>query len=356
MLLSTKWLITKEDIPELLKESKSTLTQQELEFNIIEIPHTFPQSQTPFIDSYELANLDLKWEKKLENMWPKKTIDKLKQLSKNLWKREVKQTEEIEELHDILTNILDEYEKKEREEEAKDEIEKIYEILKKEGLDEEIRKLSELWREWEKIAEEMWIEKVKKPDGSWSDKSEVSREYIELAGLKVMKNNFRVDSTGWKEKEVTWVLKWKEQKIKVKYHVNDKGKEDIWEYLDGEFVWEQLFTWDAAKREVDKVKWIRMIKEWEKEEEKEWSKIIKACWWETKQKQSRNTVDKLWIKFCGYRNPRNGKFRNIGYKSLYWLPQSSDGRALYIWFKDLVWGNDQYDKVFGFSLRCAFQD
>lgn len=72
---------------------------------------------------------------------------------------------------------------------------------------------------------------------------------VEIVGMKIMRENFRVNSDGWSVKYITWIIKSVPQKIKVKYHLNEEGKEDIWEYLEWEFVWEQLFTRDAGMRE-----------------------------------------------------------------------------------------------------------
>ena len=138
--------------------------------------------------------------------------------------------------------------------------------------------------------------------------------------------------------------------IKVKYHVNEKGEEDIWEYLDGEFVWEQLFTRDVAKREIGKIEWMEMIKY------EQWEKIIKECWWDIEwqwRKENWNTVDKLWKKFCGFRSPYDGKFLNIVLASNYWLPQSRDDTARYIKFNDNGWLNNRFNRSLGFSVRCV---
>ncbi|MEA2113020.1 MAG: hypothetical protein U9P50_03595 [Patescibacteria group bacterium] len=63
--------------------------------------------------------------------------------------------------------------------------------------------------------------------------------------LKLEEENFRVDSSGWKEKR---------NQQEVVYLENPGG--NIWEYVDGvpeELVGEQLFTWPAAMRETEKV-------------------------------------------------------------------------------------------------------
>ncbi|MEA2112747.1 MAG: hypothetical protein U9P50_02115 [Patescibacteria group bacterium] len=63
--------------------------------------------------------------------------------------------------------------------------------------------------------------------------------------LKLEKENFKVDSTGW------------EQLINKQGIIYLQNPEkDIWEYVDGvpdELVGEQLFTWPAAMRETAKV-------------------------------------------------------------------------------------------------------
>ena len=217
-----------------------------------------------------------------KRLWVSKLKNRnVKMLKEIIVKGSEELKEEILEMYDKLKKVwyekdLSKVEKKEIEDFLSKKIIKIEEVK-----EEKINKYVEKYKEIKKLIE--------------------NKLYIEIAGLKVMKNNFKVDSKGWKEiVDQNW----------VKVRVNDGW--DIWEYVGGDFDWEQLFTRDAADREVGKIKWIRMIKEWEKEEEKEWSKIIKACWWETEQEQGKNTVDKLWKKFCGYRNHNDGQFRHVG--------------------------------------------
>lgn len=66
----------------------------------------------------------------------------------------------------------------------------------------------------------------------------------------VEKDNFRIDSTGWKAKTIDWKT----------FKVNTKW--DVFEYTEGKLKWEQLFTWDGAIRETKKA-WKRMPNKYE---------------------------------------------------------------------------------------------
>ena len=67
-------------------------------------------------------------------------------------------------------------------------------------------------------------------------------EEIEKPNLELENKNFRINSVGWKMERTN---------IKgLRVLVNPEG--DIWEYLDGEFKGEQLFTFDSMMRETKK--------------------------------------------------------------------------------------------------------
>ena len=59
--------------------------------------------------------------------------------------------------------------------------------------------------------------------------------------------------------------------------------------MDGNFEWEQLFKWEAAKRELGK-NWLKML------EKEDWRKIMKSVWWKTSGEQSTNIIKKLGVK------------------------------------------------------------
>ena len=58
--------------------------------------------------------------------------------------------------------------------------------------------------------------------------------------LQFEPHNFKINSKSWKKITVNG----------EEYKVNPK--KDIWEFLEGEFKGEQLFTWNAAMRETKK--------------------------------------------------------------------------------------------------------
>lgn len=62
------------------------------------------------------------------------------------------------------------------------------------------------------------------------------------------KNNitFRINSTNWKTIDISW----KKMKVNPQW--------DVFEFKWGEFKWEQLFTWEWAKRETIKA-WKQML-------------------------------------------------------------------------------------------------
>lgn len=69
---------------------------------------------------------------------------------------------DIKKLQNILINILEEYKETSKLEITSEEIEKIYSMLKKNKLDEEIIELSKIWGKWEEIAENYGVNIVKK--------------------------------------------------------------------------------------------------------------------------------------------------------------------------------------------------
>ena len=128
------------------------------------------------------------------------------------------------------------------------------------------------------------------------------QDYIEIAGLKVMKENLRVNSNGWKEIKMlrvhihntSWIsICFEKEKVKV------NPEWDIWEYIQSISIeWkrtsikEQFFTKNSAVRESEK-QWLRMLTWWE------WEKILSEVWWESNKEQSMNTIKKLKLNKCG---------------------------------------------------------
>ena len=167
--------------------------------------------------------------------------------------------------------------------------------------------------------------------------------YIEIAGFKIMKNNLRVAM--WSEKLPLWKpevfldVNW------IKYKESFSG--DIWEYLDGDFQWEQLFTWYAARRESEK-QWLRML------EYKEWEKIIAEIEWSLKIEQVKKTIKQLYIKYSWY-GLNNMKF--IQWWAHFWLLEKySDCSARYLCFRDEKRIYERSYKVYCSSARCVVNE
>ena len=149
----------------------------------------------------------------------------------------------------------------------------------------------------------------------------------EKQGLELERENFRVDSTNWKQS------------------TNEQGmiflenpKKDIWEYVDGvsdELVGQQLFTWKAAMRETKKAgKRMPTDEEFFQFRKEDFGKIV----------------------YAGYRNT-NGAFTNSGtytYFTYFWSSSVSGANA---WKRHLYSSHspvyrNPYDQAHGFSVRC----
>ena len=142
-------------------------------------------------------------------------------------------------------------------------------------------------------------------------------------GLELEDNNFRVKSDGWKKITVD----------EKEYLENPEA--DIWEILDGEARGEQLFTFNAAKRETKKAGGKIPTDE-------ELSKLTK-----TKE-------DIKNLKFSGDRNT-DGSFYSQGAYAYLW--SASDDSATSGWYRYLypgfaTVGRGSSAKAHGFSVRC----
>ena len=132
--------------------------------------------------------------------------------------------------------------------------------------------------------------------------------YIEIADTKIMKENLRVDSSDWREIKAIITDDWSSTKVKI------SPRSDILEYLEWDYKWEQLFTRDAAMREVENIWGVRMLNS------EEWEKILIGIWWE-KGKTNKEKLIKLWVVLCG-----EGSFRhdisNLDIEVNYWVSKS----------------------------------
>lgn len=75
--------------------------------------------------------------------------------------------------------------------------------------------------------------------------------------LQVCTKNFKIDSSNWEKSEILsgFITGQSDQPKNISVKISPEW--DIWEILDYPWKWEQLFTWDGAKRELEK-KWYRL--------------------------------------------------------------------------------------------------
>jgi hypothetical protein len=149
-------------------------------------------------------------------------------------------------------------------------------------------------------------------------------EELENPKLKLEDHNFRINSVGWKMGRTSI------EGLRVL--VNPEG--DIWEYLDGEFKGEQLFTFSAMMRE-------------------------------TKKRNKRVPTDEQFFKIAntkediknlllsGHRNI-TGYFNNLGTRAFFWSSSESGTNAWYRYLASSEARVYRYtnNKTNGFSVRC----
>lgn len=151
------------------------------------------------------------------------------------------------------------------------------------------------------------------------------------------KENFRIDSTNWKE--VT-------DPNGVKIKENPEG--DVREYVKWKYKGKQLFTWDEI------VDW-KVVKEWSATREvKKAGKILPASRTTYRdiinKKYEWNYQDFLeWenVIFAGWRNPFSKKFGNIDEVFALRCADGSDFNGN----RDR-WFHSLWNKNYGFSVRC----
>ena len=141
--------------------------------------------------------------------------------------------------------------------------------------------------------------------------------------LEFEDHNFQVNSDGW-------------HKITVNgdAYLENETK-DAWEFLEGEYSGEQLFTWDAAKRETEKAG-KRMPTD------EEFTELL-----QTKD-------DMPNVVYAGYRST-DGSFYNQGTNANLW--SASESSATNGWNRTLSSGHatvlrNGNAKANGFSVRC----
>lgn len=148
--------------------------------------------------------------------------------------------------------------------------------------------------------------------------------------------NLKVNSLWWKELEVTW----------YKFKISPEW--DIVEYINWNTAWEQLFTFDAAKREALKL-WKRLPTK------EELISIINVVWSEEFKK-----------KFPGFFYPSNlhepelddlSYFSDNGDISLYWIYKDHYDYEdpISAWFFDWISSDVNFydpDNIYCYSIRC----
>ncbi len=121
----------------------------------------------------------------------------------------------------------------------------------------------------------------------------------------------------------------------VKIKVNPEG--DIREYLEGDYKWEQLFTHQAALREVDKAG-------------KKMPASFVVYWDLLKRKynwQYENFLKWEHIKLCGFRNDP-GEFLYIGTGEDLWCEDGSCFHQIRGW----IGATRRYPETYGLPVRC----
>jgi len=129
----------------------------------------------------------------------------------------------------------------------------------------------------------------------WMRKIMIKVNWVEKE-VYMDEENLKVDSSKWKEIQIDW----------VKVRINPEW--DIIEYFEWELAWEQLFTWDAAMRESEKL-WKRLP--FADDDDKEFQAIIDEVWVEE------------FSKLCpGYLNPDRDKIFDSGMLLRLWSASS----------------------------------
>lgn len=130
------------------------------------------------------------------------------------------------------------------------------------------------------------------------------------------KENFKIDSEGWKKKG--------------EFLENDT--KDVWEFRKGDYAGEQLFTWEAAIRETKKAGKTMPTKD---DFEKAFTDIIPD-----------------WPK-AGNRYYGSGSLVNLGSGGAYWSSSINGANAYNLYFyTGGVYPGGSNNRGYGFSVRC----
>ena len=172
------------------------------------------------------------------------------------------------------------------------------------------------------------LEKVEK-NANWLDKKVIiwiweladilEEVLLEKEKIKLEPKNFKINSDGWVKKT---------DENGVEYLENPEW--DIWELLSN---WEQLFTWEAGMREVDKAgKRLPTDEEFKKVAREDWSDVI----------------------YTGYRKT-DGFFYDLGYRAGFWSSTENGSNIFYRYLDSSHSAVIRFacNKTNGFSIRCV---
>jgi hypothetical protein len=160
-------------------------------------------------------------------------------------------------------------------------------------------------------------------DNEWFPSIQIDVDW-EIKEIFVEKQNFRIDSKDWKEEIIGT----------TKVKINDNA--DVIEYVEWDLAWEQLFTWNAAKREALK-NGRRLLSK------SEFFAIVEETWEDIFK-------EKLpWYLYLG----RNGLWckNEVIY---FWLDSEKEDSALNIQCSEWATLESYYDsKNYALSVRCV---
>jgi len=174
--------------------------------------------------------------------------------------------------------------------------------LKKLSNDEILNRLNNL---------QMIVDMIDMEENKWS--------FSSAKKLELEEYNFKINSTWWKEKK---------NHQGIKYKVNPEW--DITECLEWELKWEQLFSYEAAIRETEKV----------------WKKIPTDEEFDELVKRKKDVPN---LPLAGYRNTDGVTFYDRGYLAYLWSSAQSP-RYFYSGYDTVRRYTN--DAAYGFSVRC----
>ena len=173
-------------------------------------------------------------------------------------------------------------------------------------------------KDWFKKLQSYILEKVALTLNTyqWMTKIKIELKW-EKKEVYMDNENLKVDSSRWEKIEIDW------EKVKI------NPERDIIEYLEWELAWEQLFTWHAAMRELEK-QWKRLPLA--DDNNQEFQAIIKEIWIENFNKLFPGFLGTGRGRFFGRGNRifLNVLWERIGILSLWSASSHNEDEAYYI--------------------------